>query len=254
MCSVLGCGLDPTALSMPNPQGGEWECLLEDDGIIQPDELPLFAGAQAPYWVHGGLANLDIEPRHDAEGNLSWDLSRPSVQSDQRVILGPLSRSAAAPAKDPLPGSLSFPLNANADLWSQVEATPQGLKVWGFHSSPMGDESEGVTEIALDQGLTFMPFPLKVGDEVFTHARDGDAIALGWSTAIEESWRARVKGRGALILPDWRFDDAMHLEITATRRTAYGSRTDRTDVFVQACVGEVARYSQATSELWRRTY
>jgi hypothetical protein len=244
---LLGCvACSPLA----PPEGGNVtpvefpSCEPNVDGRITRDELLFVEGATARVRIG---RDVDVNVAGDAgQGSARvWDLTRPAPEDDELGLL----------TVEPMEGHWFDELFPNAHLAGPLVPSNDGLSsILGplsiteagvlIHGSASRDEnpSEGKTLLAYDEPVLLYPFPLELGTHAETLTQALNGVARGIPLAIEDTYTVDVTAHGEVRLPDLILEDALRVTLRLERVPVAGIAVQQvTHVFLNECVGEVAR-------------
>ncbi len=221
-------------------------CNANADGIIEHDEMPFVVGATARVRV-GENVPVDVAgaPASSVGGGGSarvWDLSRPDPDSEPVGLLTLQSMDGQWFAGDFPDADYAGPLAPGGGLLGPLVVDADGVKLLGSVSA---DESppEGRTELAYQDPVMLYPFPLQVGTHAVTETQAVDGVAQGIPVAVDDTYTIDVTAHGKVILKDLVLEDALRVTVRLERVPVAGIAVQQvTQVFVNECVGEVARF------------
>ena len=216
-------------------------CDANGDGRIEHDELPFVVGATARVRV-GASQNVDVAGKPGRGSARVWDLSRPNPD-DESVGLLTLEPIAGQWFADQFPGAdVAGPLVPGGSLLGPLALDDDGVKLLGSASKDEHPDN-GQTLLAYDDPVMLYPFPLQVGAHAETDTQAIDGTALGVPVAVADKYTVDVTAHGQVILPDLILDDAVRVTIRLERTPVAGLAVQQvSQVFVNECVGEVARF------------
>lgn len=232
------------------PQQGDFvpddiaSCRPNVDGRITRDELLFVAGATARVRI---ATNVPVDVAGEAgQGSARvWDLTRPDPEDDALGLL----------TVEPMTGhwfdelfpdaQLAGPLVPSNDGVSSIlgplSVTDDGVFI---HGSASRDENpdEGKTLLVYEDGVQLYPFPLELGAHAETVTQALNGVARGIPLAIEDTYTVDVTAHGEVRLPDLILEDALRVTLRLQRVPVAGLSVQQvTHVFMNECVGEVAR-------------
>lgn len=221
-------------------------CAPNLDGRIDAAELPFVIGATAR--VRVGLdreVDVDGEPGRAASSGSArvWDLSRPDP-ADEPVGLLTLEGMSDQWFAERFPNAeVAGPLEPGNALLGPLVLDDDGVKLLGSASAEQDPES-GRTLLAYDEPVTLYPLPLELGREVETVSRVVGGELIGVPVAFEDTTQVHVSAHGQVLLPDLILDDALRVTIRLSRVPVAGVAMQQvTHVWVNECIGEVARFT-----------
>jgi hypothetical protein len=232
------------------PEGGNVtpvefpSCEPNVDGRITRDELLFVEGATARVRI-GRDVSVDVDGEAGQGSARVWDLTRPDPEEDELGLL----------TVEPMQGhwfdelfpaaQLAGPLVPSSDGVSSIlgplSITDDGVLI---HGSASRDEnpSEGKTLLAYEEPVLLYPFPLELGTHAVTVTQALNAVARGIPLAIEDTYTVDVTAHGEVRLPDLILEDALRVTLRLERVPVAGLSVQQvTHVFLNECVGEVAR-------------
>lgn len=218
-------------------------CTPNGDGAITADELPFVVGATARVRVGKNLAiAVDGEPGDSGEDDARvWDLSRPSPDDEPVGLLtleGMEGQWFAATFPD---ADVAGPLEPGNALLGPLVIDDDGVKLLGT-ASRLPDAPEGQTLLAYDAPVPLYPFPLEMGASSSTSAQIRNGLAYGVPVAVADTYHVEVTAHGRVILPDLILEDALRVTLRRESVPVAGIATQQvTHIFMNACIGEVAR-------------
>lgn len=217
-------------------------CQPNLDGRIEEHELPFVVGATARVRV-GLEREVDVEGEAGRGSARVWDLSRPDPQ-DEPVGLLTLEDLEGQWFAERFPGAdVAGPLEPGNALLGPLALTDDGVQLLGSASAEESPAS-GRTLLVYDEPVPLYPFPLEVGSAVETVARVIGGELQGVPVAFEDTTQVSVSAHGQVLLPDLILDDALRVTIRLSRVPVAGIAVQQvTHVFVNECLGEVARMS-----------
>ena len=220
-------------------------CHANADGSIAHDELPFVVGAVARVRV-GTNVSVDVAGAPGQGSARVWDLSRPAPESEPVGLLALEGMDGQWFASDFPNADVAGPLTPAPDdpnaLLGPLALDDDGVKLLGSASKDPAPAA-GQTLLAYDTPVTLYPFPLEVGARAVTEARVIDGLALGIPVAVDDTYTVDVSAHGEVILPDLILEDALRVTVRLQRVPVAGIAVQQvTHVFVNECVGEVARF------------
>lgn len=227
---------DPLYLPVARP-----ECSPNQDGRIDADELPFVVGATAR--VRVGLdREVDVAGAAGRGSARVWDLSRPDP-ADEPVGLLTLEDMAGQWFSDSFASAdVAGPLQPGNALLGPLALDDNGVSLLGSASSEAAP-AEGRTLLVYDTPVRLYPLPLEVGTQAETVARVLGGELLGVPVAFEDTTTVSVSAHGRVLLPDLILEDALRVTVRLQRIPVAGIAVQQvTHVFVNECVGEVARF------------
>lgn len=216
------------------------DCRPNDDGVIDASELPFVPGAVARVRVGEGPLPVDVVGSVDADGNRTWDFSRPEPENEP---LGALRLATLDDQwfADSFPGAEYVgPLVPGGALLGPLVVDEQSVKLLGVASAEE-DPPEGTTLAVYDAPVVLYPLPLEEGARAVSEVEATNAELLGLPTAFVDRYDVEVTDRGALILPDLVLSNTLRVTIRLERTLLAGDVRQVTHVWVHECLGEVAR-------------
>lgn len=234
----------------PLPEEGSYipvelpACAPNLDGRIDAEELPFVIGATARVRVAANVA-VDVAGAPGQSSARVWDLTRPDP-ADEALGLLTTEPMAGQWFQAEFPSAqLAGPLVPSADgkstLLGPIVVDEDGVKLLGSASRDESPE-EGQTFLKYDEPVLLYPFPLALGVHAETVAVALDGRARGIPLAIEDRFTVDVTAHGEVRLPDLILDDALRVTIRLQRVPVAGFAVQQvTHVFLNECVGEVAR-------------
>ncbi|OGQ14158.1 MAG: hypothetical protein A2138_27805 [Deltaproteobacteria bacterium RBG_16_71_12] len=241
--AVLGaCAPAPAPEDEPYAPVALPACTPNLDGRIDAAELPFVVGATAR--VRVGLdMDVDVDGEPGRGSARIWDLSRPDP-GEEPVGLLTLEDMSDQWFADRFPDAdVAGPLEPGNALLGPLGLFEDGVKLYGSASAEE-DPGSGRTLLSYDEPVTLYPFPLEVGSATETVARVIGGELLGVPVAFEDTTQVSVSAHGQVLLPDLTLDDALRVTIRLSRVPVAGIAVQQvTHVFVNECVGEVARFT-----------
>ncbi|MBI1944843.1 MAG: hypothetical protein HYS27_04060 [Deltaproteobacteria bacterium] len=242
VAAALGC------LPAPAPEEQLYQpvalpaCKPNQDGRVEQHELPFVVGATARVRV-GLERDVDVVGEPGRGSARVWDLSRPDPE-EEPVGLLTLEELSGQWFADRFPDAdVAGPLEPGNALLGPLAVDEDGVKLHGSASAEE-ETASGRTLLVYDQPVTLYPFPLEVGAEATTVSRVLGGELLGVPVAFEDTTQVSVSAHGQVLLPDLILDDALRVTIRLSRLPVAGIAVQQvTHVFVNECLGEVARIS-----------
>lgn len=215
-------------------------CTANQDGRIDAHELPFVVGATARVRV-GTNVDVDVAGESGRDGARVWDLSRPAAD-DEPVGLLTLESMDDKWFADSFPDAdVAGPLLPGNSLYGPLALDADGVKLLGSASAEE-NPAEGKTLLIYDEPVVLYPLPLKPGIDVTTATEATRATVLGVPFAVADTYRVTATAHGQVLLPDLILDDAVRVTLRLERVPLAGVATQQvTHVFVNECLGEVAR-------------
>lgn len=237
---LVGCAPAPALKHPELPATALPDCQPNLDGRITKDELPFVIGAVAHVRVGH---DLDVSTRGDAAqgSKRSWDLSRPDPTDEPEASLSVAALEDQWFAAEFPDAELVGALAADGSLLGALTVDDDGVLLYGSASK---DESpdEGKTLLAYDEPALLYPFPIEVGAHAETTSTALNGTAYGIPVAFADTTTVDVTAHGEVILPDLVLEDAMRVTVRLERVPVAGVAVQQvTHVFVNECLGEVAR-------------
>jgi hypothetical protein len=215
-------------------------CVANADGRIEKSELPFVVGATARVRV-GQNIDVDVNGKPGQGSARVWDLSRPDPDDEPTGLLT-LEGMDGQWFADSFPDAdVAGPLQPGNGILGPLRFDSDGVKLLGSVSN---DENppEGQTLLAYDDPVTLYPFPFELGASARTETQATNATILGVPFAVADTYDVKVTGHGKVVLPDLILDDALRVTVRLERVPVAGFAVQQvTHVFVNECVGEVAR-------------
>jgi len=217
-------------------------CMPNLDGRIEHHELPFVLGATARVRV-GQEREVDVDGEPGRGSARVWDLSRPDPV-DEPVGLLTLQGMEGQWFAEHFDGAdVAGPLEPGNALFGPLALGEDGVSLLGSASAEESPES-GRTLLVYDEPVTLYPLPLEVGSAVSTVSRVIGGELMGVPVAFEDTTEVSVSAHGQVLLPDLILDDALRVTIRLSRVPVAGIAVQQvTHVFVNECLGEVARLS-----------
>ena len=215
-------------------------CAANVDGRIDADELPFVVGATAR--VRVGLdREVDVAGAPGRGSARVWDLSRPDPD-DEPVGLLTLEGMDGQWFADRFPGAdVAGPLEPGNGLLGPLTLDDDGVRLLGSASAEESPEG-GRTLLVYDTPVTLYPLPLELGVEADTIARAIGGELMGVPVAFEDTTEVSVSAHGQVLLPELTLEDALRVTVRLSRVPVAGIAVQQvTHIFVNECVGEVAR-------------
>ena len=225
-------------------------CLPNNDGAIAADEVTFVPGAVVSVRRNkpGTTVKVDHAGTQGPDGARVWDLTR--APADTRATVRTLS-----------PGgrwfSTTFP-KATFLVPTTVEGFTgtvyQVLEMGGAELRLLGVASEKETPLAEKALITYavpvplLCFPLTPGKEwVATAKATGSMRGLPFSST--DRYHVRVLARGAVVLPDIRFETSLKV-VTSVEQRLLGGVVRRLQqvLFLHECFGEIVRIESRPGE------
>lgn len=244
-CSALAlfaaaCAPAPVLDDPPAPTVALPDCQPNADGRITRDELPFLVGGTARVRV-GTTVAVDTDGEPGQGSARVWDLSRPDPAEEARgeLTLEALDDQWFASAFPD--ATLAGPLAPGNRLYGPLSIDDDG--VW-LHGSASRDEDpeEGRTFLVYNTPVQLYPFPLEVGAGASTTSLVQGGSLYGIPVAFEDTTTITVSAHGEVRLPDLVVADALRVTVRLERVPVAGISVQQvTHIFVNECVGEVAR-------------
>jgi hypothetical protein len=170
-----------------------------------------------------------------------WDLSRPDPD-DEPVGLLTLEDIDGQWFASSFPGAdVAGPLRPGNSILGPLALDADGVKLLGS-ASRSESPPEGKTLLVYDDAVTLYPLPLELGSAAVTATQAIQATILGVPFAVADTYRVSVTAHGRVILPDLILEDALRVTVRLERVPVAGFAVQQvTHVFLNECVGEVAR-------------
>jgi hypothetical protein len=174
-----------------------------------------------------------------------WDLTRPDPATEALGLLTTEPMAGLWFASEFPTAQLAGPLvpsaDGNSSILGPILVDADGVKLLGSASR---DEApaEGKTFLKYEEPVLLYPFPLAVGVHAETVTLALDGLAGGIPLALEDTYTVDVTAHGEVRLPDLILTDALRVTIRLQRVPVAGLAVQQvTHVFLNECVGEVAR-------------
>ncbi len=215
------------------------DCRPNNDGVIERAELPVVVGATARVRVGVDVA-VDIDGVTD-NGVTAWDLTLPLPDTEPAgsLTVEPMAGQyfdALFPQAD-----VAAPLVPGGSTLGPLAVDDDGYKLFGAMSADE-DPAEGQTRIIYDDPALLYPLPLRLGSRAVTTSRAQNALLLGIPTALTDTTEIEVVRQGRVILPDLIVDNALQVRVRLRRVLLAGDVQQTSYIFVNECIGEVARF------------
>jgi hypothetical protein len=219
-------------------------CAPNLDGRITRDELLFVQGATARVRISRDVA-VSVSGEAGQGSARVWDLTRPDPEEDELGLLT-VEPMEGHWFDELFPGAqLAGPLVPSSDGASSILG-PLSISDDGvvIHGSASRDEAptEGKTLLAYEEPVLLYPFPLEMGTHAETVTQALNGVARGIPLAIEDTYTVDVSAHGEVRLPDLILEDALRVTLRLERVPVAGLSVQQvTHVFLNECVGEVAR-------------
>ncbi len=215
-------------------------CTPNLDGRIEKAELPFVVGATARVRVGLDVA-VDVEGEAGRGSARVWDLSRPDPGREPVGLLTLEDLSGQWFAEHFADADVAGPLQPGNALLGPLSLDDDGVALLGSASADE-DGASGRTLLVYDEPVTLYPLPLEMGAQVETVARVIGGELQGVPVAFEDTTQVSVSAHGQVLLPDLILDDALRVTVRLARVPVAGIAVQQvTHVFVNECLGEVAR-------------
>jgi hypothetical protein len=238
---LVGCA--PLEVTTPpaSPSDGAPLCRANADGRIEESELPFVVGVEARVRIGRDRA-VDVSGRPGQGSARVWDLSRPDPADDTSATLVAESMTGKWFADRFPAAQFAGPLVPDNALLAPLVIDEDGVKLLGSASRDP-DPPEGRTLLAYDTPVTLQPFPLTLGAHADTTTRATNGLLFGVPMALEDDYSVDVTAHGRVILPELILEDALRVTVRLRRVPLVGAAVQQvTHVFVNECLGEVARF------------
>jgi hypothetical protein len=126
-------------------------------------------------------------------------------------------------------------------LYGPLSIDDDGVLLWGSASHDENPD-EGKTLLVYDEPTRLYPFPIEVGAHVESESVATGGVVYGIPVAFHDTTIVDVTAHGEVLLPDLVLEDAMRVTVRLERVPVAGIAVQQvTHVFVNECLGEVAR-------------
>lgn len=218
-------------------------CTGNNDGRIDPEELPVALGAVATFFVNPTGTKVAIDPEGVPDGDRRvWDFrGLPATEKSPLFVNAPEGywfawRFPGATFVSPI--SLQDP-----SIVGVYHASADGVQLLGIASTAENPPS-GKTLLVYDEPVLVTALPLYVGRAWETTSSFSGATLMGLPNAGSERYAIVVDALGTVVLPDLTASNVLRLRIQVTQTFSIGPAEPVTTVqylWVRECLGEVAR-------------
>lgn len=221
-------------------------CAPNLDGRITRDELLFVAGATARVRIGRNIDLSSLIAGEAGQGSARvWDLTRPPPEEDELGLLTVEEMHGQWFEAEFPDAQLAGPLVPSSDGLSSIlgplSITDDAVLIHGSASRDE-DPSEGKTLLVYEEPVALYPFPLELGTHKETVTQALNGVARGIPLAIEDTFIVDVTAHGEVRLPDLILEDALRVTLRLERVPVAGLSVQQvTHVFLNECVGEVAR-------------
>lgn len=210
-------------------------CLPNNDGVIELSEVAFVTGVPIAYRINtpGTQVPIDVAGKM-VDGTREWDFSARdgvtfsvALQKVDTQWFAPLFPNA----------SHAVPADTKGDLLQVVQLDGSKLLLLGVVS-----QQPDQTRLVYDAPVTFLRFPLRVGDEYTSTAKAPDGKLGGLPIATEDTYRVRIDAVGTVRLPFVRLSKTLRIRVDVTSKAVGGvQKTVKQVQWFHECYGEIAR-------------
>lgn len=245
--ATLGCAAGPEDPGLPQPDGGGFiprpdagtgpTCRGNRDGVIERDEVAFVTGVTVRYRVNpsGTLARVAPAGEAQADGARRWDFSDRAGDTVSVTLLAAPQQWFASSFSQ---AQYAAPLDPRAPELGVYLATDAAVQLLGVAGPAESDD----TLVRYDAPLDVLRFPLSVGMTWTAEATTQAGRIGGTPVASRDRYEITVDARGAVVLPELTFPDALRIRVELTQRFPAGPGRRRIQyLWMTECYGEVAR-------------